>query len=214
MKIWDLPTRLFHWLLVILVGISWWSTETGHMDWHYRSGISVLILVVFRLLWGFIGGSTARFGQFLHSPVTVIAYLRRPDASGHMPGHNPLGGYSVVTMLLVLVIQVVTGVFAVDVDGIESGPLSYMLSFDQGRIAAKVHHLSFTALQVLVVLHLLAIVYYGIRGRRLIVPMVTGRDQQLSASTDALVNAGPVRFVTAIVIAFALGWWVSAGAPL
>ncbi len=214
LKVWDLPTRLFHWLIVLLIGFSWWSAETGHMDWHYRSGLTALILLVFRLLWGFIGGSTARFARFVRPPAEVIAYLRRPGGSPGAAGHNPLGGYSVVAMLLVLVVQVSTGVFAVDVDGIESGPLSYLVSFDQGRIAASVHHLSFTVLEALVVLHLLAIAYYRSRGRRLIRPMVTGHDAQLAAGSPALVSSGPLRFVVALAIAFAVGWWISAGAPL
>lgn len=214
MKVWDLPTRLFHWLIVLLIGFSWWSAETGHLDWHYRSGLTALILLLFRLLWGFIGSSTARFSNFLRSPASVLAYLRRPKDSVHAPGHNPFGGYSVIGMLLVLTVQVGTGVFAVDVDGIESGPLSYMVSFDQGRVAAAAHHLSFTALQILIALHLLAIIYYRIRGRRLIMPMVTGRDAQLQEGAGEITGGGAVRAVLALGVALLLGWWVSAGAPL
>lgn len=213
-KVWDLPTRLFHWLIVLLVGFSWWSAETGHMDWHYRSGLSALILLVFRLIWGFLGSSTARFGNFLRSPGAVLAYLRRPKDSVHAAGHNPLGGYSVIAMLLTLCVQVGTGVFAVDVDGLESGPLSYLVDFDQGRVAARIHHVSFTVIQVLVVLHLLAIAYYRMRGRRLIMPMLTGRDPQLAADAGGMTGGGPVRAVLALVVAFLIGWWISAGAPL
>jgi cytochrome b len=213
-KVWDLPTRLFHWLIVLLVGFSWWSAETGHMDWHYRSGLTALVLLVFRLLWGVVGSSTARFGNFLRAPSAVIAYLRRPKDSAHAPGHNPLGGYSVIAMLLVLIVQVGTGLFAVDIDGLESGPLSYLVSFDQGRLTAKVHHLSFSAIQVLVVLHVLAIAYYRIRGRRLIMPMITGRDPQVPADAGQIRAGGPIRAVIALAIALAIGWWVSAGAPV
>lgn len=213
MKVWDLPTRLFHWLIVLLIGFSWWSAETGHMDWHYKSGMMILNLVTFRIVWGLIGGSTARFAKFVKSPMAVVAYFRRPKGEPHAAGHNPLGGYSVVALLLLLVIQVGTGVFSVDVDGIESGPLSYLVSFDQGRFAAHVHHLSFTLLQVLVGLHLLAILYYRIRGRKLIMPMVTGRDAQLAGGAGELVGVGWLRFVIAVVIAFTVGWWISAGAP-
>jgi cytochrome b len=213
-KVWDLPTRLFHWVTVLLVGFSWWSAETGHMDWHYRSGLTVLILLVFRLQWGVIGSSTARFGNFLRAPATVLAYLRRPSDSVHAPGHNPLGGYSVIAMLLALVVQIGTGLFSVDVDGLESGPLSYLVTFDQGRGAARVHHLSFTVIQVLVLLHVLAIAYYRIRGRKLIMPMLTGRDPQLVAGVEDVSGAGAVRAVIALAIALALGWWVSAGAPV
>jgi cytochrome b len=213
-KVWDLPTRLFHWTIVLLVGFSWWSAETGHMDWHYRSGLTALILLVFRLLWGVVGSSTARFGNFLRAPSTVIAYLRRPKDSAHAPGHNPLGGYSVIAMLLALIVQVGTGLFSVDIDGLESGPLSYLVSFDQGRVAARVHHLSFTVIQVLVVLHVLAIAYYRIRGRRLIMPMITGRDPQIFADAGEIRSGGTIRAVIALVVALAIGWWVSAGAPV
>jgi cytochrome b len=213
-KVWDLPTRLFHWVIVLLVGFSWWSAETGHMDWHYRSGLTALILLVFRLQWGVIGSSTARFGNFLRAPTTVLAYLRRPKDSAHAPGHNPLGGYSVIAMLLALVIQIGTGLFSVDVDGLESGPLSYLVTFDEGRAAAKVHHLSFTVIQVLVLLHVLAIAWYRIRGRKLIMPMLTGRDPQLVAGLEDVSGGGAVRAVIALAIALALGWWVSAGAPI
>jgi cytochrome b len=174
----------------------------------------VLILLAFRLIWAFVGSSTARFANFVRAPAAVLAYLRKPRDSAHAPGHNPLGGYSVIAMLLVLCVQVGTGLFSVDVDGIESGPLSYLVSFDLGRTAAAIHHVSFTALQVLVVLHLLAIVYYRLRGRRLILPMLTGRDPQLVSGSGEMVEAGAVRAAIALAAALLLGWWVSAGAPL
>ncbi|MDR2856586.1 MAG: cytochrome b/b6 domain-containing protein [Novosphingobium sp.] len=213
-KVWDLPTRLFHWLMLLTVGFSWWSAEIGHMDWHTRSGIAALILLVFRLIWGVIGSSTARFANFVRAPAAVFAHLRRPGNAIHTPGHNPLGGYSVVAMLLALAAQVGTGLFAVDVDGIESGPLSYLVSFDQGRTAAAVHHISFSVLQVLVVLHVLAIIYYRIRGRRLVMPMLTGRDGQVAARFGSLTGGGPLRAFIALAVALLLGWWISAGAPL
>jgi len=213
-KVWDLPTRLFHWSIVLLVGFSWWSAETGRMDWHYRAGLAALVLLTFRLIWGFAGASTARFGNFLRSPAAVIAYLRRPKASIHAPGHNPLGGYSVIAMLLALTVQVGTGLFAVDVDGLESGPLSHLVDFSQGRLAASVHHLSFSVLQALIVLHVLAIVYYRLRGRRLIAPMLTGRDAQIPPGPPALTGGGMARALAALAAALLLGWWVSLGAPL
>jgi cytochrome b len=213
MKVWDLPIRLFHWLIVALVGFSWWSAESGLMDWHTRSGLAVLILLVFRLIWGFVGSSTARFGNFVRSPAAVIAYLRRPRETVHAPGHNPLGGYSVIAMLLVLATQVGTGLFAVDVDGIESGPLSHLVSFDQGRAAAEVHHISFSVLQGLVVLHVLAIAWYRIKGRRLIMPMLTGRDPQLVEAAPQAAGGG-LRAIGGLLVALLVGWWVSAGAPL
>lgn len=213
MKVWDIPTRLFHWLIVLVVGFSWYSAETGLMDWHYRSGIAALCLLAFRLIWGVAGGSTARFTHFLRSPQSVLRYLRRP-ANLSTAGHNPLGGYSVVAMLVALLTQVVSGVLAVDVDGIESGPLSYLISFDQGRVAAAVHEITFTAVQILVLLHILAIVYYRLRGRRLLVPMITGRDAQIDPAGDGVRGGGWARATIALLVAATLAWWISAGAPL
>lgn len=209
-RVWDVPTRLFHWLLAALFGFSWWSAEQGEMDWHRLSGIGILTLLLFRLLWGFAGSSSARFARFLRSPVQVWAYLRGrvPPA----PGHNPLGGYSVIAMLAALGAQVATGLFAVDVDGIESGPLSYRVSFDQGREAASGHAAIFTLLLGLVGLHLLAIVYYRLAKRRnLVRPMITGADPQLPAGMEDVAFAGYVRMGVCLIPAAALAWWVNNG---
>jgi cytochrome b len=213
-KVWDVPTRLFHWLIVAVIGFSWWSADNGRMDLHYASGMVALQLVTFRLIWGFIGSRTARFSAFFRSPAAILAYLRRPKDAPHIAGHNPLGALSVVAMLLALVTQITTGLFAVDVDGIESGPLSHLVDFDQGRTAAGVHEISFTALQILVALHILAIVYYYVRGRRLILPMITGRDPQITTAPEGSPRWIWLRALAAVAAAFTLGWWVSAGGPL
>ena len=211
-RVWDLPTRLFHWSIVALIGFSWWSAEVREMDWHRLSGITVLALVVFRLLWGFIGGSTARFTQFVRAPGRVMAYLRPGIGARRTAGHNPLGGYSVVLMLALLSIQVVTGVFAVDVDGIESGPLSFLVSFDQGRTASAVHHISFTALQIVAGIHILAVLFYlVVKKLNLIRPMVTGSDKALESREGALVPASPMRVVVAAAVAAAIAYAVWKG---
>ena len=214
MKVWDLPTRLFHWSILAVVGFCWWTAETGRMEWHYRSGMVALQLVAFRLIWGFIGSRTARFSAFLRGPGAVLAYLRRPADAPHEAGHNPLGALSVVAMLLALVTQIATGLFSVDVDGNVSGPLSHLVDFDLGRAAAAIHHVSFTALQMLVVLHVLAIGVYRLRGRHLVLPMITGRDRQIAAAPEGPPPHLWLRALAAVVAVFLLGWWVSAGAPV
>ena len=210
-RVWDLPTRLFHWLLVALVAFSWWSAENREMEWHLRSGMVLLGLIAFRLIWGMIGGSTARFGGFVHAPRRVLAYLRGDN--GHdAAGHNPLGGYSVLVMLVLLVAQVTTGLFATDVDGLESGPLSFLISFDLGRASAEVHEASFNLLLGVIAVHVLAILFYlVVRRRNLIRPMVTGRDTALAPATPALRPAGLPRFVIAAGLSLALAWAVSKG---
>ena len=214
-RVWDLPTRLFHWLLVALFGFSWWSAETGAMDWHRLSGSLLLGLVAFRLIWGVIGGSTARFATFLRSPMNVLAYLRSSSPDPRSPGHNPVGGYGVAIMLLLLLVQIGTGLFAVDIDGIESGQLSHLVSFDQGRVAAEIHELSFTLLQVVAGIHILAILFYRlVRKRDLITPMVTGLDNQIGDARGALRPATPLRLVVSLALAAALAWWTAAGFPM
>ena len=212
-RVWDVPTRLFHWAIVFFFVLSWRSAEGGAMDWHYMSGLIALGLIVFRLIWGVIGSNTARFSHFVRSPRAALAYLRGPaDAPVTAAGHNPVGGYSVVAMLLALSVQVGTGLFAVDVDGLESGPLSYLVSFDQGRVAAEVHEVSFNLLLGLIILHVLAIAYYRIRrSRKLIMPMITGRDPQVAPGASGLTSAGLLRFVLAAGIAAGLAWWASTG---
>ena len=214
-KVWDGPTRLFHWLLVVLLGFSWWSAETGQMDWHRQSGSILLGLLVFRLIWGFVGGSTSRFSSFVRSPRAVLAYLRTTPAAQRTTGHNPLGAYSVVIILLLLTVQIGTGLYAVDIDGLESGPLSYLVSFDAGRAAAEIHELSFKLLQVAAVLHVAAILFYlFVRKRNLIGPMVTGAESRPDASQSALAPASLTRLIFAAAAAAAVAWWTAQGFTL
>lgn len=213
-RVWDLPTRLFHWLLVALFAVSWWSAENREMEWHYRSGTLLLVLLAFRLIWGVIGGSTARFSHFLPSPRRLVTHFQADPEATVRAGHNPLGALSVVAILLLLAIQIGTGLLAGDVDGLESGPLNYLVTFEQGRTAAEVHEWSFNALLALAGLHILAILYYQVvRRRNLIGPMVTGKDTAV-ATDSALVPAAWWKLVLALGIALALGWWINAGAPL
>jgi cytochrome b len=173
-RIWDLPVRLVHWLVVPLAAFSWWSGEEGHLDWHRLSGFTLLTLVLFRLAWGVFGSQTARFAQFLRGPRAIGAYLKQKPYVASV-GHNPLGGWAVAAMLALMATQAALGLFAVDVDGIESGPLAVFVSFDVGRAAAKAHHLVFNILLALIVLHVAAIAFYALVKRdNLIGPMITG----------------------------------------
>lgn len=209
--VWDVPIRVFHWLLVILIAVAWISAEQGMMDWHRRIGLSVLFLVTFRVLWGFLGSNTARFSGFVRSPAAVLDYVRG-KAHG-AAGHNPLGGYSVLALLAVLAVQVTTGLFAVDVDGLESGYLAHRVSFEAGRQAAEIHEISFALLQALIAIHILAILFYRfVQGRNLVRAMITGRDTELADPQGALESAPAWRLVAALVLAGLLAWWISAGA--
>ena len=204
-RIWDAPVRLFHWSLAVLFGFSWWSAEEGRLDWHRLSGYAILTLVLFRILWGFLGSDTARFRQFLRGPSAILSHLKtlRGQQIQTAIGHTPLGGWSILAMLLLLLAQCILGLFAVDVDGIESGPLAVLVSFETGRLAADAHHLVFNTLLALVVLHLAAIAYYGLIKRdNLIGPMITGAKQTTNVQSSP--RHAPV-WLALLCLAAALG---------
>lgn len=214
-RVWDIPTRLVHWLLVICFAVSWITAEQGNMDYHRYSGYVLFGLLLFRLFWGVVGSSTARFAQFVHGPGTVLQYLR----SGNLPthdegvhaGHNPLGALSVVLLLTLLVSQVVLGMFAVDVDGLESGPWSIHVSFETGRWCAAWHARVFTLLQIVVALHLAAIVFHLLVKRtNLIRPMLTGKKHWHGTAPVRHVTFSPWwlawfgAFIVALLVRFAI----------
>lgn len=174
-RVWDLPVRLFHWSLVLLIGAAWWSAKARQLELHRFIGYVVLTLILFRLFWGVAGSTTARFSRFVRTPRSVWRYLTSRSPATGAPGHNPLGGWSVMLMLLLFSAQVILGLFAVDIDGLESGPLSRFVSFDQGRRAAELHGVVFNLLLATICLHLLAILFYAvIRRDNLVGPMITG----------------------------------------
>ena len=175
--------------------------------------MAILGLLTFRILWGLFGSSTARFGQFVRGPRATWSYLR--GRSVKTIGHNPLGALSVVALLLALAAQVVSGLLAVDIDGIESGPLSYLVDFEQGRAAAQVHALSFRCVQALVGLHVLAIAYYLlVRRRNLTGAMITGYETVESEPPATATLAAWPRLILALLTAAGLAWWIGKGARL
>ncbi|KRB52540.1 cytochrome b/b6 domain-containing protein [Phenylobacterium sp. Root700] len=209
--LWDGPTRIFHWALVVLLLVSW-LTAGENMQVHRWSGYGVIGLLVFRLWWGVAGGSTARFATFLKGPQATLAYLGtlRSRTPGETPGHNPLGAWSVVAMLAALLVQVGLGLFASDIDGLESGPLSHLVDFDASRVAAELHETTFRVVQGLVVLHLAAIAYYWLWKRQnLIRGMITGKS---AFPSQALQPASVVRLVIGIALAVAVAWVIAKGA--
>ena len=207
-RVWDGPTRIAHWLLVTLFGLSWWTAETGRLEWHRWSGYVLLGVLVFRILWGFVGSSTARFSQFVRGPREIVGYLRGRWALA--PGHNPLGALSVLALLVLLLAQIVLGLFAVDVDGIESGPLAIHVTFETGRLCARWHHRVFTALEVLVALHVLAVAYYVlVKKDNLVGAMFSGRRGYRSQPAEPVMFASWARIVIVVAIAVAIAWFVT-----
>jgi cytochrome b len=176
-RVWDLPTRLVHWLIVALFAFSWWTAEYDHFDWHMLSGYAILVLMLFRIYWGFVGSSTARFAHFLKRPRVFLAHagrlFERPGRA--TAGHNPMGGWSVVALVFLLLLQTVLGLFAIDVDGVSAGPLDTLVSFNTGRWFSHQHGRVFNLLLVFSGLHVAAILFYWIYKRdNLISAMFTG----------------------------------------
>jgi len=174
--IWDLPTRLFHWGIVILVGTSWLSQHENWMTLHLLSGYTMLSALLFRLVWGFIGSDTARFTQFLKSPLAAIHHLlhlhrREPDTE---VGHNAAGGWMVLVMLGLLAVQVGTGLCSNDEVDVE-GPLAHVVGAENSDRISHIHALNFWLIALVIVMHLLAIATYRIlKGHNLVLPMITG----------------------------------------
>ena len=207
--VWDLPTRIFHWLLAALILFSWWSVKNHHTDWHIWSGIAILTALIFRLLWGFFGSSTARWSSFVRGPASVFAHLR---GRWNGIGHTPLGALSVVAMFVAVAVQVGLGLVSQDEDGIYAGPLARLISSDASDAARDIHELWFKVLLFLIVLHVAAIAFYRLRGRKLTRPMITGK-AVLDPGTEPMRPGKWWVALMCLAIAFAISRWVVAGAP-
>jgi len=208
-RIWDLPTRAFHWAIVLLMPALWWTAEEHELEWHYLLGEVTLGLILFRLIWGLIGSSTARFAGFVKGPGAILAYLR-----GRHPeevGHNPLGALSVLALLLLIATIVGLGLFATDEDGLHPGPLAHLVTFDSAMILAERHEQMFNILLGFIGLHVAAILFYlFVRRDNLVGPMVTGARE--ARAGEAPMAAAPAwRFVIAAAIAAGLTFWIAGG---
>jgi len=217
-RIWDLPTRLFHWALVAAVAA---LVVTGHIGgdlirWHARLGYAVMALLVFRIVWGLIGGRWSRFASFFPTPARLLRYLRGAPTPQDEAGHNPLGAFSVFGLLALLALQVASGLFADDEISFQ-GPLTGTVSGSMVRFATRYHkNLGQWLLIGLVTLHVCSIIFYWLRGKNLLFPMFSGNkhlppDQMVEPSAD-----GAGRWLLALVVlalAAALVWWTVNAVP-
>lgn len=204
-RIWDLPTRVFHWLLVALIVAQVVTANVGGnaMVWHMRSGYGVIALLLFRLVWGLIGGHWSRFRSFLYAPANVWHYLR-----GHLPepaGHSPLGALSVLSLLGALALQTASGLFSDDEIAF-SGPLTALVSSQRVDQATWFHtEVGKVLVIALVLLHVLAIAYYTlVRRKTLVRPMVSG-DKVLDEAVPASRDDGVSRALALVVFAACSG---------
>lgn len=181
-KIWDLPTRVFHWSIVLLVLASWLTAEMSWMDLHFLSGYTILGMVAFRLAWGVLGSETSRFRSFLKSPPAALrhlrhAFVREPDLE---VGHNPAGGWMVVLLLVLLVVQVGTGLSSND-DVMVEGPLAKYVGKGWSDWLGTIHSINFTLLQIAVGIHVAVVLaYWLLKRQNLLIPMITGIKQMPS----------------------------------
>ncbi len=196
--VWDLPTRLFHWLTVVLVAAAYVTWRLNEMDWHAYAGEALLALVLFRLIWGFIGSDSARFVLFLASPRAALRHLahtfrREPDQQA---GHNPAGGWMVVLMLGLLLGQTLTGIIDNN-DVADAGPLSDIMPAWLCNLIDDLHGWLWYALLVTIALHVTAIALYAVAKRQnLVRPMLTGRKTLPAGARPPRVVSPVLAFLT------------------
>ncbi|WP_150306172.1 cytochrome b/b6 domain-containing protein [Pseudomonas saliphila] len=214
-RVWDLPLRLFHWLLVVAVTGSLVSIYLGGtwMVWHERFGLMVLGLLVFRVLWGLVGSTHARFSEFLPTPRVMLAYLR---GRWHGAGHTPVGGLSVLVMLGLFGFQALSGLVATD-DIAFSGPLRNLVSSSLSNTLSSWHRWTEELIYVVIGLHILAIAFYQLRGKKLVGAMLHGKKNVSRPASDTR-NGGWIALVVVVVISglaiwAASGAWIPAPAP-
>lgn len=211
-RIWDLPTRLFHWaLFVCVVGLIITGNVGGNwMVWHFRLGYCVMTLLLFRLVWGLIGGKWSRFASFIYSPSSVIAYLKGQGKPEHSAGHNPLGAGSVFALLGFLALQVGTGLISDD-EITNAGPLTRFVSNARVSLATWWHKdIGKWVIAALVVLHIAAILFYLYKKKEnLIRPMING-DKEMAQAVEASKDTAGSRVAALVVLAICGGfvYWV------
>jgi cytochrome b len=211
-QVWDLPVRLFHWSLVVLVVFSFTTGQLGGnwLEWHFRSGYCILALVLSRIVWGLTGSQTARFSDFVHGPKRVLGYARsllRGTTMFHT-GHNPMGGLMVVSMLILLLVQATTGLFADD-DIATRGPLADKVSGAMVSVFTTIHRINIKVILASVALHVGAVLFYLLAKKdNLIKPMITGaRAIPDDHPAPALSGHRPALIIVALAAAFVV-WLV------
>lgn len=208
LPLWDLPTRFFHWLIVCCLALSWWSAETESFEIHEWSGYTILVLVVSRIIWGFVGSRHSRFADFLVGPAGVRAYLQGQGAAS--VGHNPLGGWSVLLLLSLLLAQVISGLFNSD-EILFSGPLYYWASSGVRSTMSVVHDAAFNGLLALVCLHIAAVLYHQFKLKKeLVQAMVRGSAEGREGTAEP--RPWWLAVVIVAVVTLAL-WWGLEQAP-
>lgn len=206
--LWDIPTRLFHWAIVVCLLLSWWSAEEQSYKVHQYTGYAVIVLVVFRIIWGFIGSIHSRFTDFVVGPKRLDHYLKTGEYRS--AGHNPLGALSMIAFLLLLLLQGISGLFNTD-DIIFSGPLHYMASTELRDTMGQLHDIVFTILLGFIGVHIAAVAYHQFKLKE---PLVQAMIRGSAAGREG--RQATVAWWPAIVIIAVLAgalWWGLEQAP-
>lgn len=201
-RVWDLPTRVFHWSLVLcFVGLVVTGELAGEaMVWHFRLGYCVLTLLLFRLMWGWVGGHWSRFATFVASPRTILRYLRGILSPEHSVGHNPLGSLSVLALLFFALLQVSTGLFSDD-EIATAGPLAKMAASHWVSTATFYHtQVGKLILIFLVMLHIAAILFYWLKKGNNLVPAMLHGDKVLSGQFESSRDDAGTRILAAVIL--------------
>jgi cytochrome b len=210
-SVWDPLLRLSHWSFPLLVPALWWTAENSKWALHKRLGLVLLGVLVFRVVWGFVGPETARFSHFVKGPGAVLAYLRS-GAGGPAIGHSPLGGWSTLALIGAMLVQVSLGLFAGDpFDGM-TGPLNPLVGVALADTITEIHETFFWVIAALVGLHLAAITFYAVRGDDLLSPMVGGDRPPM----EGVAGIGPMPWVRGLIacgFAGGIALWVAFGVP-
>lgn len=212
-KVWDLPTRLFHWTLVLLIIVMGLSGELGQLLIHMLVGPAVIALILFRLIWGVIGSETARFSHFVRGPKSVLAYLTAArNGAVRSVGHNPLGAFSVLALLTLVLVQGVTGLFTSD-DILSQGPLAHLLSSKDVALLSSLHRIGFKLLLAFIAVHLAAVLFYRlVKKDDLVRAMITG-EKQAPEGVEGIRFRHPLLALAALAVACLVVWGGLALAP-
>lgn len=205
-KIWDIPTRLFHWGMLCLLGGLWWTADSGEMEWHQLLAYSLMILLGMRLFWGFIGSDTAKFSHFVHSPRIVFNYLKKTKQHGISAsiGHNPIGGYMVVALISLMCLQLFTGLFATD-EIFTEGPLYSAVSGDTSLWLTWLHKKNFDLILLLAAIHVLAVGVHMLKGDKILAAMFSGykrlpREQEQTLAFASVLKAFAIVMVIGALV--------------
>jgi len=218
--IWDLPLRLFHWLFACTVIASWYTSDQDNdlIDIHMKLGYFTLGLLVFRILWGFVGTKHSKFISFFPTPSRLSLYINefKSNRVKNSPGHNPLGSLMVFLMIFLISLQAISGLFIND-DVFSSGPYYDSVSKEVERVMFFLHHNVFDVMIAAIALHLLAIAYYvRVKKQSLILPMITGKKpKHLVDASDSIKHS---KILLAVLLALAVSafiyWLVVVNAPI